>query len=409
MKNLWTVLPPLLSDNHGMIEVIKNSDGCGIIDDSGDFRPGGGHGRGNGFGGDRGGHGERGGGFGRDHEGHGDRKGHGGRGGGKGGSASRTVVSGASSQDVTTGTREVLMRAFQDARMRYDPSFVLLSAGPCGAMIGTDLKEIAEIITSDYHLPAAAVDLTGQKAYDIGISKTTEAMAKLLAVPEEKAAGTINILGATALDWAAEDVNEIKNWVTQQGYQVLAQPGAAVTSAQLKVMGKAQLNLVTTVSGLAAARYLQTEFGTPYVAAAPFGQDQCKKISNLMENIPWDGSIEHTEADTLIIGEQFTANALRDTLVSKGISRGADVATFYQLDKSCARSGDRKIKGEADVKELLNCGKYRLIAADPILRPLLQSSCKWIDLPHKAMNPYTEITSISLFGPKLDNWLDQQL
>jgi len=409
MKNLWTVLPPLLSDNNGLIEVIKSTDGCAIIDDSGEFRLGGGHshgGHGGRMGGRRGGDG-----FGGGHGGHGGHGGgHGGRGGKGGkGSDSRTVVSGASSQDVTTGTRDAMMDAFQSARSRFDPNFVLLSAGPCGAMIGTDLKEIAETITNEHHIPAAAVDLTGQKAYDVGISKTTEAMAKLLAEPGEARPGTLNILGATALDWSAEDVNEARNWAAQQGWQVLTQPGSIVTADQLADMGKAQLNWVTTVSGLAAARYLQNTFGTPYVVGTPFGGKQVRKLADFMQTPTLPDPTEPFEVDTLIIGEQFAANALRDALESKGFAKGADVATFYQLDKKYARRSDRKIKGEADARELLNSGKYRLIVADPILRPLLKSDCEWIDLPHKAMNPYSECTPVSLFGSKLDNWLAQHL
>ena len=407
MKNLWTILPPLLSDNNGLIEVIKSTDGCAIIDDSGEFRLGGGHshgGHGGRMGGRRGGDG-----FGGGHGGHGGHGGgHGGRGGGRG-SDSRTVVSGASSQDVTTGTRDAIMDAFQSARSRFDPNFVLLSAGPCGAMIGTDLKEIAETITNDYHIPAAAVDLTGQKAYDVGISKTTEAMAKLLSVDTNKVQGTVNILGATTLDWAAEDLLEFKNWLEKQGYRVLAQPGGIATSEQLTQMGGAQVNLVATVSGLAAARYLQDRFGTPYVAAAPFGIKQCGKLVDLIQTQPLPDPTEQFETDTLIIGEQFIANALRDALEHKGISKGANVATFYQLDKAYARNGDCKIKGEAGARELLNSGKYRLIVADPILRPLLKYDCEWIDLPHKAMNPYNECTATALFGSKLDNWLAQHL
>lgn len=401
MKNLWTTLPPLLSDNNGLIEVIQHTDGCAVIDDSGEFRLGGGHSHGGHGGrmgaGHRGGDGGGYGGYGGGHGGHGGR-------GGKGGAA-RVAVSGASSQDVTTGTRDAMMDAFESVRSRYNPNFVLLSAGPCGAMIGTDLKEIAETITAEYGLPAAAVDLTGQKAYDAGISKTTEAMAKLLAQPNQMIPGTLNILGATALDWSAEDVNEIGNWASQQGWQVLTQPGTAVTSAQLANMGKAQLNWVTTVSGLAAARYLQSTFGTPYMVGSPFGIKQIGKLADQMQAPCLPDPTEPVEVDTLIIGEQFAANALRDALESKGLSKGADVATFYLLDKAYARKGDRKIKGEADARQLLNSGKYRLIVADPVLRPLLKADCEWIDLPHKAMNPYSECVPVSLFGSKLDNWL----
>ena len=318
-------------------------------------------------------------------------------------------MSGAGSEDVTTGTRKILLEAFREVQMRCDPRFVLFSAGPCGAMIGTDLSEIAETVSRDSQIPAAAVDLTGQKTYDVGISKTTEAMAKLLAGPAEKTPGAINILGATALDWAAEDVSGVRDWAVRQGYQVLAQPGSSVTGAQLEAMGKAQFNLVTTVSGLAAARYLQAKFGTPYAAAAPFGLAQCGRLAQLLEGGGPPENAGHAEAEALIIGEQFTANAVREALERKGIVKGADVATFYLLDKAYARSGDRKIKGEADARELLNSGKYRLIVADPLLHPLLQGSSQWIDLPHRALNLYTKAEGISLLGSNLDNWLEQHI
>lgn len=398
MKNLWTVLPPLLSDNSGLIEVIKHTDGCAVIDDSGEFRPGGGQ--------SHGGHGGRMGGGRRGEGGFGG--GHGGR-GGKGGKGSdtRAVVSGASSQDVTRGTRDAVLDAFESARARFAPGFVLLSAGPCGAMIGTDLKEIAETITTEYGLPAAAVDLTGQKAYDFGISKTTEAMARLLAAPADKKAGTINILGATGLDWSAEDISEVKSWAARQGWQVLAQPGGAVTTEQLRAMGAAQLNWVVTVSGLAAARYLQAQFGTPFVVGAPFGAAQLDRLRGWMQSPDAPCAVSASaEVDALIIGEQFTANALRERLESAGFSKGADVATFYLLDKAYARSGDRRIKSEADARSLLNSGKYRLIVADPALRPLLKTDCQWLDLPHKAAAPYQECTPVSLFGSKLDDRLN---
>ena len=384
MKNLWTILPPLLSDNFGFTEVIRHSDGCGVIDDSGRFRVGGGHG------GHRDGH--------RREEKHGEHGHHRDEKGRKGGKVNaRVLVSGADAQDVTVGTRQKLLDAFDEANGQYQPSFVLFSAGPCGAMIGTDLHEIADAVTQQYGLPAAAVDLTGQKTYDVGLSKTVEALAKLLAEGGNVLPGTVNILGASGLDWADEDVQNVTAWAQKQGYQVLSKPGAAVTAAQLKKMGMAQLNLVTSVSGMAAAKYLQAKFGTPYLAAAPFGSKTAEPCAD-----------SEKPADVLIIGEQFTANAVRSTLESGRMASSADVATFYQLEKSLARSGDRKVKGEDEVRLLLNDPQYRTVIADPILRPLLQRDCKWIDLPHRALNTYSECRGISLLGENLDNWLDKQ-
>lgn len=409
MKNLWMALPPLLSDNYGLNEIVKDSDGCAVIDDSGEFRPGDSShsGRGGRPGGQRGRYGEERGRYGEARGGYGEGRGRGGRGGGKG--TARIAVSGASAQDVTTGTREILLDAFQEMRERYNPSFVLFSAGPCGAMIGTDLQELAGIVTEEYHIPAAAVELTGQKTYDVGLSKTSETLAKLFAKQGEPIPGSVNILGASALDWAAADMAEFKDWLAQQGFQVLAHPGGTVTSAQLETMGQAQLNLVTTVSGLAAARYLQSQFGTPYLTAAPFGAEQCSRLARVLEGAPLPEQPELAEADALIIGEQFAANAVRDTLEHMGAIKGAHVMSFFQLDKACARKGDRKLKGEADARELLNSGAYRLIVADPLLRPLLRQDCKWIDLPHGALNTYNDKKSAPLFGRALNNWLEQRL
>lgn len=380
MKNLWTVMPPLLADSFGFLEILRNSDGCGIVDDSGGFRLGGGHDR-------KGGSGER---------KHRERREHGHGGGGKHGKGNiRVSVSGADEQDVTAGTRQKLLEVFQEAYQQYHPSFTLFSAGPCGAMIGTDLSEIADTVAQEYGIPAAVVDLTGQKTYDIGLSRTTEALAKLLAEDHDTVPGTVNILGASALDWAAEDVSGVLTWAQMQGYRVLSQPGGTVTAQQLKQMGRAELNLVTSVSGLAAAKYLRSRFGTPYITAAPFGENQAAP------------ALTQEAADVLIISEQFTANAVRNALVHHGMAKGADVATFFQLDKSCAQNGDKKIKGEDAARALLNSGKYRTIIADPLLRPLVSSDCNWIDLPHKALNSYGEVSPISLLGTNLDNWLDK--
>lgn len=406
MKNLWTVLPPLLADNFGFLEAVNASDGCGVIDDSGDFRTGGHK--------DRDGHEGHGG-----REGHGGHEGHGGRGGREGGRphggkqrvSGRTVVSGASSEDVVTGTRSRLLEAFQEAKKQLDPKFVLFSAGPCGAMIGTDLEEIAQTVTQDTGLPAAAVNLTGQKPYDIGLSRTLETMAKLLAKPMAPETGTVNLLGGSSLDWSPEDVAQTKAWIESQGLHVLAQPGSKVTASQLETMAKAQINLVTTVSGLAAAKYLQGRFGTPYIAMTPFGNANCKRLLEALDlGRQPEAGIPEAPAEALIIGEQLTANAIRRELEASGAVKAADVATFYSLDKTLARPHDRRIRGEDDARTLLQSGGYRLILADPLLRCFAPAGCKWVDLRHRAFNTYGEENDAPvLTAGKLNTWLDRNL
>lgn len=303
------------------------------------------------------------------------------------------------------------MDDFEEVKARLDPRFVLLSAGPCGAMIGTDLNEIAETITRESGLPAAAVNLTGQRPYDIGISKTMEAMARLLAKPMEVHPGTVNLLGGNALDWSPEDVEGVKTWIEEQGLRVLSQPGGKVTAAQLETMASAQINLVTTVSGLAAARYLQGRFGTPYIAMTPFGRANCKQLLKTVDGgYQPELAVPQVSADALIIGEQLTANAIRAELEDSGAVRAADVATFYSLEKGSARPGDRRIRGEEDARALLQSGGYRLILADPLMRGFAPGDCKWVDLRHRAFNTYSEENDAPvLTADNLNTWLNRNL
>lgn len=366
MKNLWMFLPPLLADNFGMIEVLRRSDGCGVIDDSGEFRLGASR---------------------------------------HGGPDTRVTVSNVENTDVITGTKEKVLSYAREIADRYRPAFLLFSAGPCGAMIGTDLGELAEAFAQESGIPCGAAELTGQKTYDVGISKTLEGMAKLLAKPAEVEQGSVNLIGGTALDWNEEDLAGARRWLERQGYHVIAQPGAEITADEVRQMAKAEWNVVTTVSGLAMARYLEREFGTPYLALAPFGEVNCRALLERKEPEPPEGA----KVTTLIVAEQLTGNAVRAVLEELRPGETAQVCTFYQLDKKCARPGDRRLKGEEDARTLLASGGFERVIADPLLRGFAPKETTWIDLPHKALHTYGTCTPRSLLGGNCDQWLKSSL
>ncbi|MGM9521201.1 MAG: nitrogenase component 1 [Oscillospiraceae bacterium] len=401
MRNLWNIIPPPQSDNHGFLEVIKGSDGCGIIDDGGAFRTGGHGGRGKPEGGGRGG----------EFHGHGRPEGGRGRGGqGSRGIESRVLVSNIDNEDVIVGTREKVLGAFKEANRLLNPTFVLFSSGPCGGMIGTDLDEIADTVSAEYDIPAAVVNLSGQNTYDVGISTTTLVLTKLLAKDCTGEKAGINILGATPHDWDKEDLENIKAVFSDAGYPVIAQPGGQFTAAQMRNMGNAKMNIAATRAGLETARYLNGAFGTPFIAMAPFGEENLKLAVKAVEEGGMDTpSDPESPADALIISEQFIGNAVRETLERSGVIKSGDVATLFRLDKVFARVNDRRLRGEDDIREFVNDPQYKIIAADPILKPFLQRECKWIDLPHRAQSGYSEGVSVPLIGGRLNKWLEEHI
>lgn len=376
MRKLWKVLPPLMADNFGFIEMIRQTDGIGIIDDCGEYR------------------------LGRER---------------RGGPDTRVCHTEISSEDVVSGTRQKVLDAFEKARERYRPKFALLSAGPCSAMIGTDLDEAAEEIGRKAGIPAAAVKLSGHKTYDVGISETLYGMAVLLCEKQEVIPDSVNLLGANSFDWGEEMAEKIRDWFEGQGLSVIANLGGNETAMNIRRMPAASVNLVLTVSGLKTAKYLYRQFGTPYLTTAPFGEARCRRLLQEIkgleqERVPvpdFDSSAE--DAQMLIIGEQFMTNAIRETLMEEyGIER-IQTASFYQLSKELAASQDVRIRDEQDARKLLWKCNYQIIIGAPLLRALAPGHIKWVNLPHRVFSLYGEAEGMPvLFGRRLNEWLKRE-
>ena len=380
MKNLYKYLPPFLADTFGFQEIIDVTDGMGILDDCAPYK----------------------------------------------GKVSRTdvaepyrgsrmVCSNIRMEDVIGGTKAKLMEAFRKNYKAFDPAFVLVSNAPVSSMIGTDLEDVCDTITAESGIPAASVDLAGHKYYDHGLSETMLALAKRLVEPsEEKIPHSINLIGGNAIDWSAQTLREIRSWITKRGFHIVSQWGSPERAANLKQAAKAELNLVLTTSGLATAKWMEREFDIPYIAAAPFGTDWCARLRCAMCYpdqkdvlvLPEDTQAPHI----LIVGEQLTANAIRNTLQHAYKMGGTHVATFFTFDKSLSRPGDKRLKSEDDLKAMLHSGIYDLVIGDADLSVLAPEGVRWIDLPHGAIRVDYEGEGFpSLIYSNLNFWLDSVL
>lgn len=372
MRKLWKILPPLMADNFGFIETIRQTDGVGIIDDCGEYR------------------------LGRER---------------RGGPDIRVCHTKIASEDVVSGTRQKVLDTFEELQQRYHASFVLLSAGPCSAMIGTDLDEAAEQITKESGLPAIAVKLSGHKTYDEGISETLYGMASLLCEEQGTIPGSVNLLGANTFDLQTEMPEQIRGWFEAQGIHVIANFGGKETAENIKKAPAAAMNVVLTVSGLKAAKYLYQQFGTPYLAMAPFGKKWCELLLEGIQNKeqPKAHASMVGDAQVLIIGEQLMANAIRETLTREYGMERVQVATFYKLARELAEPQDVRIRDEEEAQELLGKSCFRLVIADPLLRLLAPNEVKWVDLPHNVFSLYGKPGRLpSLLGKQLNEWLEKE-
>jgi len=154
------------------------------------------------------------------------------------------------------------------------PRFVAVCGSPVAMMVGTDFQAIAAAVEERTGIPAFSVETNGMHSYLAGVSKA------LLALSEHFCRGdavrsqdlSANILGATPLDFSVNgSMESIKRWLTGNGFRLVSCMAMGSSLDEISLAGSAHVNLVVSYSGLAAAKALQKQFGTPYVAGVPFG------------------------------------------------------------------------------------------------------------------------------------------
>ncbi len=393
MKRLWKTIPPCLSDTLGFEAVLNQTEGLGIIDDTshykplrlgpmkelrhlrdeGPFLPG-----------------ER------------PRP--------KRVGDIRVVSSEIRNADIIMGTQQKVLQAFAEGNAELQPNFALLAYAPSASMIGSDLEADAELITQSSGLSAASVNIHGDKDYLYGISVTLEAMGKLLLQKQAPIANTVNLLGCNVVDWHKETLPTVERLVEMAGFIVLSRWGLKETTKNLLKASSASVNWVVNVSGLRLARYMEERLGIPYIVGAPFGEVQSGVLLQaLREQKQLSVSTEEGSPEVLVIGEQLTANAIREALRQRGFEK-IRVLSFFEMDKNWMQPGDVKLSGEDALVEQMQASSIRLVVADLDYKAAAKREVPWISLPNIAnQSPVNGIANFNMAGAALDQWLDGEL
>ena len=180
-----------------------------------------------------------------------------------------------SEDDVVMGDVTRLEDALVELDKSYAPKVIFVVASSVTAVIGTDIKGVCHYMQKEVKAKLIAFDQGGFRGdYSIGLAETYKLLVRNL--PQKGVAqesGIYNIIGASVWRYRMEsDVWEIKNLLSEAlGLSCNACLCCDTSVEELEDMGQAQVNIVLGNEGLAAARYLQEKFGTPYVYAVPYG------------------------------------------------------------------------------------------------------------------------------------------
>lgn len=320
--------------------------------------------------------------------------------------------SGLRHMDAVLGNDAKLVERIQKAAASLNPKFITVIGSPVPMVIGTDFKGLAQEIEETTGIASIGIDSKGLEYYNRGIyDAVVEILKKFAPLRKETEKGSINILGMTPLDFSIEREEEDFNKLfASSGIEVVSCYCFGLSVEKLQSSLEAELNVAVSQVGVDIAKYMKKKYGIPYIVAVPIGdgQEALRKVQNCLEKKEIESCIPNTlEARTLIIGDQIIGNAIREYL-QKYLNYGAiDVATPFEATKEYQWGNDTVVKNEAEMKRLVNNGKYKTIIADPLIRQLIKDEAvRFYDFTHVAVSGRVYWDRCrKLLGSDMENWL----
>ncbi len=322
--------------------------------------------------------------------------------------------------DAVLGNEDKFIKEIQAAALDLRPAFICLLGSPVPMLIGSDFTGIAREVEILTGIPSIGFATTGLQYYDKGAAKAFLALAKQFVTQVfPKSPHTVNLLGATPLDFAAgSNLEDFRAEFEARGFEVLSVFAMGSSMEQLRWSSAASVNIVLSACGLELAQYFYRVFGTPYVIGQPMGRASADRLCALAEEAAATGENrvyrcpENDDARILLIGEQVTMHSLRACLHADFGVAGVDIGCPFSMTQELAASGDVSLPTERAIKDVMNNGRYTRIIADPLFKALLKADGggRFVSLPHVAVSSKVYWHNpAELAGKKIKKYIEERV
>ena len=312
----------------------------------------------------------------------------------------RTVSSRLTQLEAVTGDDSRLLDAIIAECEDEAPNFVAIIGSPVPFTIGADLDGLAAEVEFSTGVPAFAVNCGAFAPYDKGAGEAILKLIKKAALPPSESEGmTVNLLGATPLDYSSAEIRGICARLQSKGVDKVNIIAMDAGFEVFQNAAQAKASLVISAVGLPAARWLKDRFGIPYFMGVPVSDMSADGIAGAIfgtaEHVPPPAVDEGKEV--LIIGEVVLAKNLARNYMEifghpavAGIVSSCDAEIFADVPHVILDTED-KIRRELKKD-------YYAVIGDPLYKLLLPKNSPgiFIERPHRAQSgrlyPPTEKT-----------------
>ena len=275
-------------------------------------------------------------------------------------SRSAIFSAGLRDMDAILGRDDRLVEKIGKACEKLSADFIAVIGTPVPAVIGTDYRALSRMIEKKTGIPALTIDTDGTKLYDDGEKKTWKELFKKFAVEKEVEPGRVGIIGATPLEFGGiYEEDFLKTYFEEKGFSKVVCYGMGDGLEAVREAAASEKNIVVSPAGIAAAKYLQQKFGTPYELFCPpeiipewkeRKEQTEKKAQN--EQIEPKMQVEQTagllnveklsEKKILIVHQQVLANTLREELISAYMKENMEEKAKLKVQQSSVSNSEEK-------------------------------------------------------------------
>ena len=355
---------------------------------------------------------------------------------------SMVYISGISEIEAIMGDDEKLISDIVDAAEKLKPAFIAIAGTPIPTMTGFDFEAVASVIEQRTGIPAFGFPTTGMNTYIHGASMALAGIAKrfvdepaskensnTLQMSARKIASVtdnccrrpngikVNILGLTPLDFSTNGQDEsIVQWLENEGFEVISRWAMGSSLEEIRRSAEADVNLVVSAAGFGAAKVLYERFGIPYAVGVPVGNElpglladqiiiNVKKFREMdaaaPEKAPFESREISVDSGVFLGGEEGRDGSTYENGFAAVIGEGvfslslassiemecdipAKVLCATECPDGILRECDRMTPDEDDIIPELKGAAY--VIADPLYKPIVPESAKFIPLPSEAFS-----------------------
>ncbi len=311
---------------------------------------------------------------------------------------SMLYISGLTEMDAVLGDDSHLIQDVVETAREQQPKFIILAGTPIPMMTGTDFPALASRIEQETGIPSIGLATNRMHSYVRGISLALEAIARrLLQPPAIKPKGQkirVNVLGVTPLDFSVNGSDaSMRQWLKDSGFSITSFWAMGSSLEELQQAGNADVNLVVSYGGLAAARVLQERFHIPYVIGTPIGSlkprleaalqraADCGKCSIGQLDIRTQSSAGNRPIT--IIGESIFSGSLAAAITDK---LHQQVRLICPLETEPGLLGPHDCIAEDETELLPYLRSAGCIIADPMYQPICPAEIPFMPLPHEGFS-----------------------